>query len=124
MCGAQQDFNKFSLFFLFFQRDIIGIAVDTASTDRGQSHDFKTHQVLGKFNIWGLENLANAEALPLHGFTIHNMVNYLRDGSGAPSRVFAVLDKRSNGVDHMFITTYVILAAIIFVVLMQHNGHI
>jgi kynurenine formamidase len=73
------------------RRQIIGVAVDTASTDRGQSRDFRTHQVLGKFNLWGLENLANADALPPNGSTIYNMVDYLKDGSGAPSRAFATL---------------------------------
>ena len=72
-------------------RKIIGVAVDTPSTDRGQSREFETHQVLGKYNLWGIENLANAEALPLNGSLIYNMVDNIKEGSGAPTRVFAVL---------------------------------
>ena len=103
-------------------RNVIGVATDTASTDYGQSTDFETHQILGEANIWAIENLANAEALPetgrsqqmhlssldlpfhIHwlkvsrirfwdlytGYTIYNMVHKLDDGSGGPSRVFAM----------------------------------
>ena len=48
-------------------RNVIGVATDTASTDYGQSTDFETHQILGEANIWAIENLANAEALPETG---------------------------------------------------------
>ena len=48
-------------------RNVIGVATDTASTDYGQSTDFETHQILGGANIWAIENLANAEALPETG---------------------------------------------------------
>jgi kynurenine formamidase len=85
-----------------FYRDIIGIAVDTPSTDRGQSRDFRTHQVLGEHNLWGIENLANAEALPPNGSIVYNMVDYLKDGSGAPSRVFAVVGGAANGGSRIF----------------------
>ena len=43
------------------------MATDTASTDYGQSTDFETHQILGEANVWAIENLANAEALPETG---------------------------------------------------------
>ncbi len=35
--------------------------------DYGQSRDFQVHQILGKANIWGLENLANLEMLTESG---------------------------------------------------------
>ena len=70
-------------------RNIIGLGVDTPSTDFGQGKDFKTHQVLGSANVWGLENVANLGVLPPKGFTILNMVYKLKDGSGAPSRQIA-----------------------------------
>ena len=38
-----------------------------------------------------MENVANIEKLPAAGFTVYNMVFKLFEGSGAPSRVFAVL---------------------------------
>ena len=41
---------------LVANRKIVGLGIDTPSTDKGQSRDFQTHQVLGQANIWGLEN--------------------------------------------------------------------
>ena len=67
-------------------RNIIGLGVDTPSTDFGQSKDFKTHQILGASDVWGLENVANVDALPPKGFTVYNMVYKLKEGSGGPSR--------------------------------------
>ena len=52
--------------------------------------------MLGKYNIWAIENLANVEALPPNGSMIYNMVDYLKQDSGAPSRVFAVVDETSS----------------------------
>ena len=48
-------------------RYVAGAATDTASMDYGQSSDFEVHQILGEANIWAVENLANAEALPETG---------------------------------------------------------
>ena len=62
------------------------MAVDTPSTDYGQSKTFETHQILGKANVWGLENLNNVDELPPKGFTIFNMAYKIKEGSGAPSR--------------------------------------
>ena len=75
------------------QRNISGLGVDTPSTDRGQSKLFKTHQVLGKANVWGLENVANTELLPARGFMVYNLVHKLEGGSGGPTRAIAVLDR-------------------------------
>merc|ERR1712223_1469022 len=81
--------------FLVNKRNIIGLGVDTPSTDFGQSRDFKTHQILGAANVWGLENVANLDKLPSKGATIFNMVYKLKEGSGAPSRVIAQVPRES-----------------------------
>ena len=70
----------------FWLRNILGLGVDTPSTDYGQSRDFKTHQILGSANVWGLENVANLDKLPTKGAIVFNMVYKLKEGSGAPSR--------------------------------------
>ena len=70
----------------FWFRNIVGLGVDTPSTDYGQSRDFKTHQILGSANVWGLENVANLDKLPTKGAIVFNMVYKLKEGSGAPSR--------------------------------------
>lgn len=80
--GVHPDATKW----LVDNRNIIGLGVDTPSTDYGQSKEFTTHQILGSSNVWGLENLANLDDLPPKGFTIFNMVYKIKEGSGAPSR--------------------------------------
>ena len=59
--------NKDSICHNYFFRNIYGTGVDTASVDYGQSKTFKTHQVFGANNIWGLENLNNVNKLPPKG---------------------------------------------------------
>jgi len=74
------------------ERGIIGLGIDTPSTDFGQSREFPTHQVLGASNVWGAENLARTDLLPPIGFKVLAMVQKLEGGSGGPARVVALLD--------------------------------
>jgi kynurenine formamidase len=83
-------------------RNIIGVAVDVVSIDAGQSKDFKAHLVFAHANIWGVENLNNADLLPPKGFTIYNMVYLLRHGSGAPTRIFAIMDEVQKNNKHCY----------------------
>ena len=83
-------------------RDIIGVGVDTPSVDYGQSKDFEAHQILGQANVWNLENLANVDRLPAKGYTLYNMVYKLRQGSGGPSRVFAVKSMMTSSSSRSF----------------------
>ncbi len=78
-------------------RDIFGLAVDTPSIDYGQSKNFETHQIVGAANVWGLENLANAEQLPEKGYVLYNMVHKLKEGSGGPSMVYALPAEKARG---------------------------
>jgi kynurenine formamidase len=70
---------------------IVGIGIDTASIDPGISRDFIAHQILNGANFYGLENLANLERLPAKGAWIIALPMKIRGGSGAPTRVIAVL---------------------------------
>lgn len=73
------------------QRGIYGIAIDTASIDYGQSKDFASHQVFNAANVYGLENVANADKLPVKGATLIAMPMKIAGGSGAPTRIVALL---------------------------------
>jgi kynurenine formamidase len=84
-------FSPESVSFLLKERDITGIAIDTPSIDRGQSKDFKTHQILGAANKPAVENIANLDKLPPKGAMLYVMPMKIKDGSGAPARIFAVL---------------------------------
>jgi len=79
------------------ERSIIGLGIDTPSTDFGQSREFLTHQVLGAANVWGVENLARTEDLPSTGFEVLALVHKLEGGSGGPARVVALLDSGAAG---------------------------
>ena len=102
---------------LVTEREVVGVAIDTPSTDRGQSKTFSTHQILGRANVWGLENLANSEQLPVRGFMVYNMVHKLEGGSGGPTRVVAVLSKEhgdNNGSGTVSASVICIVLTLIF----------
>lgn len=67
-----------------------GIAVDTLSLDFGQSPDFAVHYAWLPSGRWGLECIANLEAMPAAGGTIIVGAPKVRGGTGGPSRVFGM----------------------------------
>jgi kynurenine formamidase len=84
-------FSPESVEFLVKERNITGIAIDTPSIDYGKSKDFKVHQVLFAADKLALENIANLDKLPVEGATLYVIPMLIKDGTGAPARVFAVL---------------------------------
>lgn len=84
-------FSLESVEFLVSQRNITGIAIDTPSIDYGISKDFKVHQILFAADKLALENIANLDKLPPSGAILYVIPMLIKDGTGAPARVFAVL---------------------------------
>lgn len=84
-------FSPESVEFLTQQRNITGIALDTPSIDYGKSTDFKVHQILFAADKLAIENIANLDKLPAIGAILYAMPMLIKDGTGAPARVFAVL---------------------------------
>ena len=84
-------FSREAAEFLVNQRDIAALAVDTASTDYGQSKDFVVHQVIHAKNKPGFENLANVDRLPPKGATLVALPLKIEQGSGSPARIIAIL---------------------------------
>lgn len=76
--------------FLLRDRSITGIALDTPSIDYGRSQNFEVHQVLFAGDKLALENIANLDKLPEAGALLYVIPMLIRDGTGAPARVFAV----------------------------------
>jgi kynurenine formamidase len=72
-------------------RKVDGVGIDTASLDHGPSKDFFAHQVLGRGRIYGLENVANLDQLPVTGATVIALPMKIKGGSGAPTRIIALL---------------------------------
>ncbi len=73
-------------------RSISAIGIDTPSIDYGQSEYFKSHVILLSENIPAFENVANLDKLPSTGFEIIALPMKIKEGSGAPLRIIAVID--------------------------------
>lgn len=76
---------------LLVARGVVGVGIDTASTDHGPSKRFVTHQVLSEANVYGLENVANLERLPVKGATLIVAPMKIGSGTGGPARLLAIL---------------------------------
>ena len=72
-------------------RKIKAVGLDTASIDRGQSTDFGSHVALMSENIPAFENVANLDQLPVKGATVIALPMKIKNGSGAPLRIIALL---------------------------------
>jgi kynurenine formamidase len=75
------------------ERKVAGIGVDTASIDTGASQDFLVHRLAMEKNVFGLENLANLEAVPETGAWIVALPMKIAGGSGGPLRAVALVGK-------------------------------
>ena len=77
--------------FLAEERTVSAVGLDTPSLDYGQSKDFIVHRVLLAQNIPGFENVANLGRLPAKGARVIALPTKIRDGSGAPLRIVALI---------------------------------
>jgi len=84
-------FSPETVTFLIEERNISGIAIDTPSIDYGKSKEFKVHQVLCGADKLALENIANLDMLPPSGATLYVIPMPIKQGTGAPARVFAII---------------------------------
>jgi kynurenine formamidase len=73
------------------QRKIGAVGIDTASIDYGPSKDFMTHRILYGAGIYGLENVAHLDAVPVKGATLIALPMMIKGGSGGPVRIVALL---------------------------------
>jgi len=76
---------------LMKERRVQGLAVDTLSLDHGPSKDFKTHYLWLPSGRWGLENVANLDRVPARGATLVAGVAKVKDATGGPTRVVALV---------------------------------
>jgi kynurenine formamidase len=83
-------FGKDAVDFLLAERSAAGIGVDTLSLDHGPSTTFGVHFTWLSAGKWGLENMANLEAIPPSGATLVVGAPKVASGSGGPSRIFAL----------------------------------
>ncbi|XP_014667680.1 PREDICTED: kynurenine formamidase-like [Priapulus caudatus] len=79
--------------FLLESRSIKLYGVDTLSGDYGQGvHEKLVHMTLLGANVPIIENVMNLDKLPPRGATVFAIPMKIKDGSGAPTRLFAMID--------------------------------
>ena len=66
----------------------------------------QAHLAACRHNVWGIENIANLDKLPLKDFTLYNMVMKIEMGSAAPGRVFATLPGQEGDLHQQFHNEY------------------
>lgn len=76
---------------LLAEKNAGGIAVDTLSLDPGQSKDFAVHYSWLPSGHWGMECVANLDALPPTGATLVVGAPKVKGGTGGPTRLIALV---------------------------------
>jgi kynurenine formamidase len=76
---------------LMKERKVAGLAVDTLSLDHGPSKDFKVHYAWLPSGRWGLENVANLDKVPPSGATLVVGLAKVKDATGGPVRLIALV---------------------------------
>ena len=76
---------------ILVQRQVAGVGIDTPGLDSGQSQEPITHRLLNGSNIYGMENVANLHLLPETGATVIALPVKVKNGTGGPVRIIAVL---------------------------------
>ena len=88
--------DKSAIEFLVFERDCLGLAVETIGTDAGQAFDFDpplpAHSILNGNGRYGLQCLKNLDKLPTFGSIIIANPLKIEQGSGSPLRVLALVN--------------------------------
>jgi kynurenine formamidase len=84
-------FSPEAVTFLVKERNITGIALDTPSIDYGKSKDFKVHRIICEAGKLAIENIANLDKLPITGATLYVIPMLIKEGTGAPARIFTIL---------------------------------
>ena len=74
-------------------RKVKALGIDTASLDHGLSNDFIVHQIVGKHNVLGFENLTNLDKVRPVGASLIALPMKIGGGSGGPLRVIALVPK-------------------------------
>jgi kynurenine formamidase len=81
--------------FLIEERDVIGFGTETIGTDAGQAANFRPpypcHALMHGAGRYGLQCLANLDLLPPRGAVLITPPLKIRQGSGSPLRVLALV---------------------------------
>ncbi|XP_053406653.1 uncharacterized protein LOC123548155 [Mercenaria mercenaria] len=78
---------------LLQDRQVNVVGVDTPSTDPAQPPVYPCHMYLQPNNVPLLEYVANLDSIPVRNTTIVLGAMKVRDGTGVPTRIFAMIDE-------------------------------
>jgi kynurenine formamidase len=89
--GFHQDCSRM----LAYERDVLGVGVETVGTDAGQAGrfdpPFPNHTIMHGAGKFGLASLCNLDQLPPTGAVLIAAPLKIVDGSGSPCRVLALV---------------------------------
>ncbi|XP_030757664.1 uncharacterized protein LOC115883440 [Sitophilus oryzae] len=78
-----------------------GVGIDTISIDPGRSTKFEAHRILAAHQIYILENVAlTGDSVAPYGFQVIVAPMKLGGGSGAPVRIFVVMDAKLRNLEN------------------------
>jgi kynurenine formamidase len=87
-------FHKTASHFLAYDRDVLGVGVETVGTDAGQAGTFDppfpNHTIMHGAGKFGLASLCNLDQLPATGAVVIAAPLKIVEGSGSPVRVLAI----------------------------------
>lgn len=87
-------FHKDCSHFLAYERDVLGVGVESVGTDAGQAGGFDppfpNHTIMHGAGKFGLASLCNLDQLPPTGAVVIAAPLKIVDGSGSPLRVLAL----------------------------------
>ena len=116
--------HKDAATWLVSNRKIKGVGIDTPSIDYGKAKAFPTHTILYAENIYGLENVANLDQLPVTGAIVYALPMKIGGGSGAPVRILATTKQKSNepinGVGNIWASSLFVVLLVIMPMLHVH----
>jgi kynurenine formamidase len=84
-------FGRDATQFLLNERQIAGVGIDTHGVDPGQDNSFAVNRLILEQPRIVLENLTNLNQLPPQGTTLIIGILRLRNGSGSPAAVLALV---------------------------------
>lgn len=83
--------------FLIEERDIVGFGTESIGTDAGQAYHLKPpypcHSLMHGAGRYGLQCLTNLDVLPATGAVIFAAPLKIKNGSGSPLRVLALIER-------------------------------
>jgi kynurenine formamidase len=88
-------FDKTTSEFLAYERDVLGVGVETVATDAGQAATFDppfpNHHIMHGAGKFGLASLGNLDLLPPTGSILIAAPLKIVQGSGSPVRALAII---------------------------------